>query len=270
MSNPDIPIVLCLSGSDPTGGAGIQADIEAIASHGCMAAPVVTAITAQNTHDVIDFFAVPANLVIQQARAVLEDMPVACIKIGMVASVENVEAIHSILHDYPDIKVIYDPVLATGGGSSLASDNIIAAVRSLLLPLVHILTPNTSEAHHLASNADTAKAAAMSLLECECEHVLLTGTHANTTDVTHTLYSNRGEIKQYSYTRIAESFHGSGCTLAASIAAQIAHGDEVISAVHQALDYTYNTLLHGYKLGHGQSHPNRFYWLHKKSNKKIS
>jgi len=256
-----IPVILCFSGSDPSGGAGIQADIEAIASHGAQAAPVITAITVQDTQNVSAYSAIPADLIIQQARTVLEDMPVSCIKIGMVASLENVQAIHTILQDYPDIPVIYDPVLAAGGGHSLSSSNVIDAVRILLLPFTHILTPNTNEADLLAAGADSPAAIAMSLLDTGCDYVLLTGTHANTKDVSHTLYGNFRELKQYKYDRLPGSFHGSGCTLAASIAALLAHGNEPFSAIHQALDYTYKTLQYARQIGMGQKHPNRLFWL---------
>ena len=113
-------IVLCFSGLDATGGAGIQADIEALGAQGCHAAPVVTALTVQDTRNVQSFESVDSHLIIQQARAVLEDMPVAAIKIGMVGSSATAEAIHSILRDYPDLPVIYDAVLAAGGGGQLA------------------------------------------------------------------------------------------------------------------------------------------------------
>ena len=244
---PRKAIVLCFSGLDATGGAGIQADIEALAAHGCHAASVITALTVQDTHNVQSFESVDSHLIVQQARAVLEDMPVAAIKIGMVGNSATAEAIHSILHDYPDLPVIYDPVLAAGGGAALAQSSLIDAIKSLLLPL--------------ASEADTLDAAAMELLDMGVNYILATGTHNDTKDVQHQLYANHRCIGNHAYPRLNHEYHGSGCTLAASVAGLIAQGHETSQAVHRALDYTYKTLQQAQRLGMGQLIPDRYYWI---------
>ena len=254
------PVVLCFSGSDPTGGAGIQADIEALASHGCIAASVITAATVQDTVDVISFAPMPSDLIIEQARAVLEDMPVSAIKIGVVGSSEIATAIHSIITDYPEIPVIYDPVFSTETDGALSTEDLVDTVRSVLLPVTLVLTPNIHEIHALAPGSDTPTAAAMGLLESDVEYILLTGTHGKTPDVVHTLFSNNREIASFHNERLPHKYHGSGCTLAASIAAQIALGQDVLGAVRQALEYTHKTLVHGNRIGMGQYHPNRFFW----------
>ena len=118
-----IPVVMTFSGNDPSGGAGIQADIEALISHGCHAAPVITALTIQDTSEIIGYTPLDISLIVEQARAVLEDVPVSAFKIGLLGSSEAVEAIHSILTDYPDLPVVLDPVLATGNGSSSCASN---------------------------------------------------------------------------------------------------------------------------------------------------
>jgi hydroxymethylpyrimidine/phosphomethylpyrimidine kinase len=256
-----IPVVLCFSGSDPTGGAGIQADIEAIASQGVHAAPVITAVTAQDTRNVIDFAPIPPDLVIQQARAVLEDMPVAAIKIGMIGNAHIAHALHTLLRDYPDIPVVYDPVFSAEGGGQLSQPDLIDAVRTEILPLTKLLTPNIFEVHALAPGSDTPSAAALGLLETRCEHILLTGTHGKTLDVEHILFGNHRELKKYTYKRLPYKYHGCGCTLAASITALLAVGLDLNSAVHHGLDYTYKTLVHARRIGMGQLHPNRFFWL---------
>ena len=261
MNTDTLPVVLCFSGLDPSGGAGIQADIESISSHGCMAAPIITAATVQDTQDVISFAPMPADLILEQARAILEDMPVSVIKIGMVGSSEIAEAIHEILSDYPSIKVIYDPVLSTEKDGALSTPDLVETVRDLILPLTHILTPNIFEAHALAPGSDTPSAAAIGLLETECYYILLTGTHGKTSDVVHTLYSSHRELKQFHYERLPHKYHGSGCTLAASVAALLAIGQEPVGAIHHALDYTHKTLVHGRRIGMGQFHPDRYFWL---------
>lgn len=259
-ASANIPVVLALSGSDPSGGAGIQADIESLASHGCHCAPVITAVTVQDTQDVKSYAPLDGTLIMEQARAVLEDMPVAAIKIGMLGSTEAVEAIHSVLRDYPDIPVVLDPVLASGGGSSLTDEDMLEALDGLLLPHTTVLTPNSLEARLLAPQADNLDACAMALLEQGCEFVLITGTHENTPHVSNNLYGNHRLLETFTWERLPGSYHGSGCTLAASIAGLLAQGLEPFSAIHEAQAYTWETLKHGYRVGMGQALPNRLFW----------
>ena len=152
MASP--PVVLCFSGHDATGGAGITADIQAINSQGCHACTVVTCLTVQDSIDVSGLIPVAEDIVIQSARAVLEDIPVAAFKLGLMGSVDVIEAVHSILYDYQDIPVIFDPVLASGAGTELAGDDVVEAIQNLLLPITDVLTPNTIEAVALAEGYD--------------------------------------------------------------------------------------------------------------------
>jgi hydroxymethylpyrimidine/phosphomethylpyrimidine kinase len=252
--------VLCFSGLDSTGGAGIQADIEAIAAQGAHAAPVVTALTVQDTRRVSHYQTLKPEIIIQQARAILEDMPISAIKIGMIGDVAIAEAIHSILQDYDDIPVIYDPVLAGGGGGELATSNLVEAVQSLIIPLCLLMTPNIDELHALAREADTDDAAAMELLSQGTEYVLVTGSHARTRDIQHHLYGNHRRLNTYCTKRLDREYHGSGCTLASSIAALLGQGHEISQAIHRAQDYTLQSLQHAQRLGMGQLIPDRFYW----------
>ena len=258
MSKP--PIVMCFSGHDPAGGAGLQADIETLASQGCLASTVVTALTTQNSSDVIDFRAVEASHVITQARAVLEDMPIAAFKIGMIGSVENAQAIHSILQDYPNIPLILDPVLAAGGGASLGDEQLLHSLRVLLIPLTTVITPNSREARLLAPEADTLDACAFALLDHGAEYVLITGTHEQTPSVVNTLYHAHRIMESFTWERLPHSYHGSGCTLAACIAGMMAHGLDPFHAIHEAQDFTWNALQHGYRPGMGQHFPDRLFW----------
>ena len=251
---------MCFAGLDSTGGAGLQADIEAVASMGCHAAPVVTALTIQDTQRVIDYTPVEATLLIAQARAVLEDMPVAAIKIGMLGDVRVIEAIHTLLTDYPDIPVVLDPVLAGGGGGNLSTPEIIDALCQLLLPQVTVLTPNSIEARALAPECDTLEACGQGLLDKGCEFVLLTGTHEDAEHVENRLFGNRRLLETFTWERLPHSYHGSGCTLAAAIAGLLAQGLEPFTAVHEAQEYTWEALHHGYRVGMGQLLPNRLFW----------
>jgi hydroxymethylpyrimidine/phosphomethylpyrimidine kinase len=255
-----VPVVMTFSGLDPTGGAGTEADIEALASHGCHASPIVTAMTVQDTRDVTNMVPVDGSLIIEQARAILEDMPVAAFKIGLLGSVAVVEAVHSILHDYPDVPAVLDPVLSSGAGTDLSDRAVQDALRSLLLPMTTVLTPNSLEARALAPEADTLGACAMAILDQGCEFVLITGGHENTPKVVNTLYGNHRQLEQFRWERLAGSYHGSGCTLAASIAGLLAQGVEPVNAVHEAQEYTWESLKHGYRVGMGQFIPNRLFW----------
>ncbi len=265
MSTHNPPVVLVFAGSDPTGGAGVQADIEAIVSMGCHAAPVITAVTAQDTVGVKQFASVETELVIAQARAVLEDMPVAAVKTGMLGNKTTLSAVASILDDYPRIPLVVDPVQAAGSGNPLAEDSLDDAMRTVLLPRATLATPNTLEARNLAPDADTAAACAQALMSLGCEYVLITGTHDVTSNVINRLYGHMRLLETFECERLDHNYHGSGCTVAAACAAGLAHGLNTVSAVAKALDYTWQSLKQGYRPGMGQFLPDRLYWARKNS-----
>ncbi len=258
------PIVLSFAGTDPTGGAGIQADLLTLASMGCHALTVVTAITVQDTAGVEDALPIEADWVSDQARVLLEDMPVAAFKIGMVGSVENCAAIAEVVSDYPDVPLVLDPILASGRGDEMATDDMIEAMRELLIPQTTIITPNSLEARRLADDGSDQERSladcASRILEMGCEYVLITGTHENTPQVVNTLYGQQGVIRSDSWQRLPGSYHGSGCTLAAAIAATLANGLDIPEAVREAQEYTWQTLNAGFRPGMGQHIPDRFFW----------
>lgn len=265
-SAPPPPIVLAFAGTDPTGGAGIQADLLTLSSMGCHALSVITAITVQDTAGVEDVQAVDSDWVSDQARLVLEDMPVAAFKIGLIGSIENVAAIAEVVSDYPDVPLILDPVLASGRGDELATEDMVAAMRELLIPQTTILTPNSREARRLAAEDGEdneeldLEGCARKILAFGSEFVLITGTHENTPEVVNTLYGPQGVVRSDSWERLPGSFHGSGCTLAAAIAATLANGLEIPEAVREAQEYTWQTLNAGFRPGMGQHLPDRFFW----------
>jgi len=255
-----LPVVMTLSGNDPTGGAGIQADIETLACMGCHAAPVITTLTVQDTQDIKSYATIEIDMLIQQARVVLEDMAISAFKIGLLGAVETVEAVHTILTDYPSIPVILDPVLISGGGSNLADESIVEAMVNLLFPLTTLITPNSTEARLLAPEADNLDACAQVLQELGCQYVLITGTHENSPEVINRLYGNQQLLESYHWERLPDSYHGSGCTLASAIAGLLANGMDIQTAVNEAQDYTWQALRQGYRLGMGQLIPNRLFW----------
>ncbi|BCG64406.1 MAG: hydroxymethylpyrimidine/phosphomethylpyrimidine kinase [Methyloprofundus sp.] len=254
------PVVLCLSGHDPSGGAGIQADIETIVSHQCHATSVITALTEQNTHNVIKMLPQNPAEIISQARTILEDMPVKAIKIGLIGHIDTAKAIHSILMEYSSLPVILDPVLAAGGGTALSNNELIEGIIELLLPRTTILTPNSIEARQLAKTDDLADCG-IKLLELGCEYVLQTGAHEASNAVSNQLFNQGKCIETYTWDRLPHNYHGSGCTLAASIAALMAHGLEVETCMLEAQEYTWNSLNAGYQPSAGQHIPNRLFWM---------
>jgi hydroxymethylpyrimidine/phosphomethylpyrimidine kinase len=259
------PLVLTFAASDPTGGAGIQADLMTLASMGCHPLSVITAITVQDTTGVEAAFAIDADWVADQARALLEDVPIAAFKLGMLGSVETIAAIAEIISDYPDIPLVFDPVLASGRGDQLADEEMVEAMIELLLPQTTILTPNSMEARRLAQDDEddsqpSLAACAHHLLKAGCEHVLITGTHENTPQVINILYAAKGQVREDKWDRLPGSYHGSGCTLASAIAANLACGLEIGDAVFEAQEYTWHTLANGFRPGMGQYLPDRFFW----------
>ncbi|MFW6341922.1 MAG: bifunctional hydroxymethylpyrimidine kinase/phosphomethylpyrimidine kinase [Halothiobacillaceae bacterium] len=255
-----VPVVLVFSGHDPSGGAGVQADIEAIVSQGCHCASALTALTVQDTRNVKGFVEVEPSMVVQQARAVLEDLPVQAIKIGMIGSVAVAEVIHSILQDYPDIPVVLDPVLVAGGGGSLAEDDLTEAIKTLLFPLATLVTPNALETRALVPGNDSAEARGMALLELGARYALVKGGDERTPEVNNYLFGNHRLLQKFTWPRLPHSYHGSGCTLAAAIAGLLAQGADLPMAVHQAQDYTQAALEAGARLGLGQYVPHRLFW----------
>jgi hydroxymethylpyrimidine/phosphomethylpyrimidine kinase len=250
------PLVLAFAASDPTGGAGIQADILTLAARGCHPLSVVTGLTVQDTRGVRQMRAVDADLVSAQARALLEELRVAAFKLGVLASAANAGAIARILGEHPDVPVVVDPVLASGRGDALADDNLLAALRADILPRATVLTPNSLEARRLAGLEDLAACPAR-LIEMGCRHVLVTGTHEDTPEVENVLYGAAGVLRTDRWPRLSGSYHGSGCTLASALAAALAHGKPIGEAAHDAQAYTWKTLDNGFRPGDGQSIPRR-------------
>lgn len=254
------PVVLCFSGHDPSGGAGVQADIEALVSHRCHAASVITALTEQDTHNVKKLIPQKPDDIISQATTLLADLPVKAIKIGLIGHHDTAAAIHAILTSHPRIPVVLDPVLAAGGGAELASERLIAAVTDLLLPCTTMLTPNSEEARRLTGLTDLHECG-LALLDKGCDYVLITGTHETSPAVSNQLFHDGRCLETFTWDRLPASYHGSGCTLASAVAGLIAQGLDPFQAAMEAQDYTWHALEAAYQPGQGQHNPNRFFWI---------
>jgi hydroxymethylpyrimidine/phosphomethylpyrimidine kinase len=255
-----VPVVMSFSASDPSGGAGIQADIEALGAMGCHCAPVITAITARDTTSMFHFYPTSSRLVRDQARAVLEDMPVAVFKIGMLGSIENVRALHQILKDYPDVPLVLDPVLQIGPTGRPMDPGMLEAMVALILPRVSLCTLNVAEARLMAPEADTIDACAQEIMAHGADYVLITGNLQNANKITNTLYGNYRRLECSQWDRLENNFQGAGCTLSACIAGLMAQGLPPPSAAYQGQEFVTECLKQGYRIGMGSSLPNRYYW----------
>lgn len=263
------PLVLTFAATDPTSGAGLQADLLTFSSLGCHGVSVVTGITAQDTHGVHSLRALDSAWVEQQARVLLDDVSVAAFKVGVLASVGNVGIVAKIAADYPDIPLVFDPVLASGRGDFLSDNEIMHAMCELLAPRATLLTPNSVEARSMVAGANEKPAdldlavCARRLISTGARYVLITGTHESQPKVVNRLFSPDGLIRSDEWTRLPDNFHGSGCTLASAVAAFLSHGDDVPKAVVRAQEYTWSSLAQAFRCGGGQAIPNRFFKLQK-------
>jgi hydroxymethylpyrimidine/phosphomethylpyrimidine kinase len=252
-------MVLSFAASDPTGGAGLQADLLTIAALGCHPLSVVTALTVQDTRGVERVMPIEASWITEQARRVLEDIDVAAFKAGVLGSAQNMRAVSELVAEHAAVPFVVDPVLASARGDPLADREAIEALRELILPRTTVLTPNSLEARRLADGATDLAECARRLTDQGCEYVLITGTHEEGREVVNTLYDESGVVREDRWPRLPESYHGSGCTLASAIAARLAQGLEPAEAAREAQHFTWEALAAGFKPGGGQFLPNRFF-----------
>ncbi|MDR1163977.1 MAG: bifunctional hydroxymethylpyrimidine kinase/phosphomethylpyrimidine kinase [Candidatus Accumulibacter sp.] len=257
------PVVLSFAASDPSGGAGMQADLMTFSALGCHGLSVLTALTAQDTRGVAEMRPIESAWVEKQARVVLDDIRVDAFKVGVLGSAENVRTVARIVSAHPGVPVVVDPVLASGRGDPLADEPVADALRRALFPLTFVATPNLPEARRLAATVGEDEEA-LSLEECArrllslgCAHVLLTGAHEDSPEVTNRLFHRTGKARAFSCKRLPGSYHGSGCTLASALAAMLARGLSVDDATARALDFTHRALESAFRPGRGQFIPRR-------------
>jgi hydroxymethylpyrimidine/phosphomethylpyrimidine kinase len=256
-----VPIALTIAGSDSSGGAGIQADLKAFSAHGVYGASVLTAVTAQNTQTVSAVHAIPVDIVTAQIVAVLGDLNVQAIKIGMLFSRELVEAVASALKNYQGL-VILDPVMIAKSGDALLQADAIEALKTSLIPRVDLLTPNYPEAQVLlglpaneAINETDLATYATNLLTLGCKQVLLKGGHGSGDTCTDVLVGKHHTPLLFKAKRIAtKNTHGTGCTYASCIAAWLAKGVSMVKAVEMSHAYLHEAIQCADQLNVGQGH----------------
>lgn len=251
------PVVLCIGGHDPSGGAGIQADVEAIRAAGAWPCTILSCLTTQNSCGVRQIIPQPTAQILAQCRLILDDSPVVACKIGLLCMPEQAIGLAELLQELPDTPVVLDPVLASGVGDVLASGDLLEALRGTLLPHCTLITPNIPEAQTLAGATDPEECARL-LLGLGCGWTLVTGTHAPSDQVVNRLGSRDGTRLEWRWPRLPHSYHGSGCTLASHTAGLLARGLEVPTAVAQAQAYTWSSLQRAFQTGRCQWTPNRW------------
>ena len=248
--------VLIIAGSDSGGGAGIQADIKAVTSLGGYAMTAVTAITAQNTMGVFDVWPVPIDSVIAQIDVTLADIGADIVKAGMLGSADLVEAVAERLSEKPGgIPLVCDPVMVATSGDRLVEDKAVGAIRSLMVPGARLVTPNAHEAEILTGKAvdtvDGQRRAAEALLELGANGALVKGGHVGGERITDVLQTSTGEWLYEGERLETTSTHGTGCTLASAISAELALGSSLPRAVEKARAYLHGAIEHAPGLGGG-------------------
>ncbi len=267
--------LLTIAGSDSGGGAGIQADLKTFSALGCFGMSVVTALTAQNTVTVKSIFEVPPAFVADQMDAVLQDIGVDAVKIGMLSSSGVIEIVAEKLKEYGVTKIVLDPVMVAKSGDKLLQDEAIDALKTRLIPLVEIITPNIPEsevlAGHCISGEEMLTAAASELAGLGSKSVLIKGGHLEGGKSSDLLFlrpvgdADAGSIHRFESSRIdTRNTHGTGCTLSSAIASFLGKGLNTLEAVEQAKAYTTEAIRKGthYKTGsgHGPVHHFHAFW----------
>ncbi|HVT35415.1 MAG TPA: hydroxymethylpyrimidine/phosphomethylpyrimidine kinase [Nevskiaceae bacterium] len=251
------PAVLCISGHDPSGGAGIHADIESCAALGTHALSVITSHTVQDTQDVRRVTPVPPILLAEQIEVLAADCEISAVKVGLVGDAEQIKPIAAALTRLRRPAVI-DPVLRAGGGRNLVGALLRAAMIEQLLPLADLVTPNLGEARVLANCAGAdADTCAARLLELGVRNVLITAGDEPGDAVSNAWYTTAAAPVRYTWPRITDRFHGAGCTLASAIAALLAQGSNLADAIEQGQRYAQQSLARAYAVGHGRKIPGR-------------
>lgn len=249
------PVVVTIAGSDSGGGAGIQADLKTFLAHGVFGASVVTAITAQNTIAVTAAQALDLELIEAQFRAVWDDFPVAAVKTGMLADAARVRLVARLLREHRPAHIVVDPVMVAKSGARLLSPDAVEAVRSDLLPLASVVTPNAPEAEELTGirvhDLESAEAAGRRLLELGVGAAVVKGGHFGADEAVDVLVTAEGVVRLPAARVQTRSTHGTGCTFAAAIAALLAWGEPLLEAVRRAKAYVTAAMAAGLSIGAG-------------------
>lgn len=247
--------VLTIAGSDSGGGAGIQADLKTFAAHGIHGVSAIAALTAQNTCGVTAVHVPPVSFLRAQIDACFDDFRIGAVKLGMLATAQVIHAVADALDQHRPPAIVLDPVMVATSGTRLLADDAIDALRTRLLPLCTLLTPNIPEAEvllgHVIASASTADEALLQLRELGAHAVLLKGGHLEEGPVVNDRYGDSNTNTTFKHERIAVDGHGTGCTLASAVAANLCDGQPLVMACRNASEYVYMALRNAYRPGIG-------------------
>ncbi len=250
------PHVLVISGLDPSGGAGIQADIQAITALGAHPLPIISCLTVQDTINVHGAEPVSAELIRKQLQCLAADIPIHAVKTGALGDATVVRELSAFLRQRERLPLVVDPVIKAAGGGDLADETLLSAMFSELFPLADVLTPNGPELQQLGEHEQEADAA-RNLLKSGCNAVLATGGHGTGHHIENILYRADGSTENWQLKRVGGEYHGSGCTLAAGISAGLAAGQSLEEAIERAQNFVAASIQRAQKVGAGQPVPNR-------------
>lgn len=264
------PLILTFGASDPVGALGIQADLAVFAAMGCHGLSVTTSLLVSDTTSVEGVLSIDSDWVADQARVVLEDMPIAAFKVGVVGSIENITVIAEIVADYPDIPLILDPFSSGLPEPEEDNEEWLNALRELLIPQTTVLLLSAPQLARMAEtwretaddedDSETLPLDAMHLVDAGCEHVFITGAPCDPQEVSNMLFSDSGTVRHDHWPRLPGSYRGAGTTLSAAIAAMLATGLDVPEAALEAQEFTNAALANAQRLGMGKLVPDRFFW----------
>lgn len=265
MQNQPSPLILTFGVSDPVGALGVQADLATFAAHGCHALTVTTALLVADSARVEDLHEIDVGWMADQARVVLEDMPIAAVKIGAIASIEQAAAIAEIVSDYAEVPLIVDPFLSSLPDAGMSDEDTVAAIRQILAPQATVLMLSQSELGRMAETwrepglEGSLEADVAELTARGCQYVLVTCTQGSGHNRANTLFDRDGAVTTIDWQHLPGPFVGAGTTLSGALTALMAQGLDVTEALQAAQDFTYGALRHARRFGMGKFVPNRFF-----------
>ena len=250
---PNRKNILVISGLDPSGGAGISADIETIHSLNFRALPIITTLTSQNTQSVSLASSVDIKIIDSQLKSLMDDIRIDAIKLGLLADKNFMEYLSDFLDQYKNIPIVVDPILKSSSGKIFTNENIISTYVEKIIPKAIIATPNREEFIEISRSDNFSDG----LKNFRSKYTLVTSAEVKNETLTHILFKKGNFVEEYKYKKLPHSYHGSGCTLASSLTSFYLKEKRMEKAVNLALNYTYNSLLNAEKIGKIQYHPVR-------------
>lgn len=271
MQNQTSPLILTFGATDPVGAAGIQADLATFAAMGCYGLSIITTILIGDTIRIKDSQIIDVDWVNEQARIILEDMPISAFKVGAVGSIAHISVIAEIVSDYPDILLILDPFISNMPALQGEEDDYLIAMRELLIPQTTLMLVSAMEMGRLAETwrepilHDMYQSDAARIIEMGCEYLLVTRLPSSASEIVNILFDETGIIRRDSWRRLPGSFIGAGSTLSAAICAMLANGLKISEAVCEAQEFTLTALARSQRLGMGKLVPDRYFWARESS-----